>query len=131
MPDPPDPQHLVYFHSGLDLLHGPRMCGGLSALGLELQPQQDPGGPDARWPERTAARCTLRVCAHSLLCGLVGTLLLAIFRRVSSLPKMILLLVLTASYILVLELSSYTRASGSDQSHGVFDECRTSLAYEG
>ncbi|XP_072611439.1 adenylate cyclase type 1-like [Vulpes vulpes] len=49
---------------------------------------------------------------HALLCGLVGTLPLAIFLRVSSLPKMILLLVLTTSYILVLELSGYTRALG-------------------
>ncbi|XP_057588880.1 adenylate cyclase type 1 [Hippopotamus amphibius kiboko] len=49
---------------------------------------------------------------HALLCGLVGTLPLAIFLRVSSLPKMILLAVLTASYILVLELSGYTKAVG-------------------
>ncbi|XP_046526036.1 adenylate cyclase type 1 [Equus quagga] len=49
---------------------------------------------------------------HALLCGLVGTLPLAIFLRVSSLPKMILLSVLTASYILVLELSGYTKAVG-------------------
>ncbi|XP_058390748.1 adenylate cyclase type 1 isoform X2 [Diceros bicornis minor] len=49
---------------------------------------------------------------HALLCGLVGTLPLAIFLRVSSLPKMILLSVLTASYILVLELSGYTKAMG-------------------
>ncbi|KAG8510535.1 Adenylate cyclase type 1, partial [Galemys pyrenaicus] len=50
---------------------------------------------------------------HALLCGLVGTLPLAIFLRVSSLPKMILLSVLTTSYILVLELSGYTKAVGS------------------
>lgn len=49
---------------------------------------------------------------HALLCGLVGTLPLAIFLRVSSLPKMILLAVLTTSYILVLELSGYTKAMG-------------------
>ncbi|XP_058152642.1 adenylate cyclase type 1 [Dasypus novemcinctus] len=48
---------------------------------------------------------------HALLCCLVGTLTLAIFLRVPSLPKMILLAVLTASSILVLELSGYTRAS--------------------
>ncbi|XP_037693151.1 adenylate cyclase type 1 [Choloepus didactylus] len=47
---------------------------------------------------------------HALLCCLVGTLTLALFLRVSSLPKMILLSVLTASSILVLELSGYTRA---------------------
>uniref|UniRef100_A0A4W2G7G0 Adenylate cyclase type 1 n=1 Tax=Bos indicus x Bos taurus TaxID=30522 RepID=A0A4W2G7G0_BOBOX len=50
---------------------------------------------------------------HALLCGLVGTLPLAIFLRVSSLPKMILLAVLTTSYILVLELSGYTKAMGA------------------
>nr|XP_020771082.1 adenylate cyclase type 1 isoform X2 [Odocoileus virginianus texanus] len=50
---------------------------------------------------------------HALLCGLVGTLPLAIFLRVSSLPKMILLAVLTISYILVLELSGYTKAMGA------------------
>lgn len=49
---------------------------------------------------------------HALLCGLVGTLPLAIFLRVSSLPKMILLCMLTTSYILVLELSGYTEAMG-------------------
>lgn len=46
---------------------------------------------------------------HALLCCLVGTLPLAIFLRVSSLPKMILLSGLTTSYILVLELSGYTK----------------------
>ncbi|XP_016053785.1 PREDICTED: adenylate cyclase type 1 [Miniopterus natalensis] len=51
---------------------------------------------------------------HALLCGLVGTLPLAIFLRVSSLPKMILLCVLSTSYILVLELSGYTKAAGAD-----------------
>ena len=49
---------------------------------------------------------------HALLCGLVGTLPLVTFLRVSSLPKMILLAVLTTSYILVLELSGYTKAVG-------------------
>ena len=49
---------------------------------------------------------------HALLCGLVGTLPLAVFLRVSSLPKMILLAVLTTSYILVLELGGYTKAVG-------------------
>lgn len=66
-----------------------------------------PGGRNAVLP---AAPC--ESAPHALLCGLVGTLPLAIFLRVSSLPKMILLFVLTASYILVLELSGYTRASG-------------------
>ncbi|XP_072601218.1 uncharacterized protein [Vulpes vulpes] len=63
MPDHPDPYRLVYFHSGLDLLCRPRMCGGLSALGLELQPRQVPGGPDTRQPQHTASHFTLRVCA--------------------------------------------------------------------
>lgn len=49
---------------------------------------------------------------HALLCGLVGMLPLAVFLRVSSLPKMILLAVLTTSYILVLELSGYTEVAG-------------------
>lgn len=49
---------------------------------------------------------------HALLCCLVGTLPLAIFLRVSSLPKMILLSGLTTSYILVLELSGYTKVGG-------------------
>lgn len=66
-----------------------------------------PGGRNALLP---AAPC--ESAPHALLCGLVGTLPLAVFLRVSSLPKMILLFVLTASYILVLELSGYTRASG-------------------
>lgn len=47
---------------------------------------------------------------HALLCCLVGTLPLAVFLRVSSLPKMILLCGLTASYILTLELSGYGKA---------------------
>uniref|UniRef100_A0A8C0N2Y5 adenylate cyclase n=1 Tax=Canis lupus familiaris TaxID=9615 RepID=A0A8C0N2Y5_CANLF len=72
-----------------------------------------PGGQSALLP---AAPC--ESAPHALLCGLVGTLPLAIFLRVSSLPKMILLLVLTASYILVLELSGYTRASGGSAVSG-------------
>ncbi|XP_048950999.1 uncharacterized protein LOC112664407 isoform X1 [Canis lupus dingo] len=92
------------------------MCGGLSALGLELQPQQDPGGPDARRPVPAVPCASV---PHALLCGLVDTLPLAIFLRVSSLPKTILLLVLTASYILVLELSGYTRASGGNAVSGL------------
>uniref|UniRef100_A0A671ETE7 Adenylate cyclase type 1 n=1 Tax=Rhinolophus ferrumequinum TaxID=59479 RepID=A0A671ETE7_RHIFE len=55
---------------------------------------------------------------HALLCCLVGTLPLSIFLRVSSLPKMILLSVLTASYILVLELSGYTKAVGGGSVSG-------------
>ncbi|KAM8770586.1 adenylate cyclase type 1 [Rhynchonycteris naso] len=55
---------------------------------------------------------------HALLCGLVGTLPLAIFLRVSSLPKMILLSVLSTSYILVLELSGYTQAGGGGAMSG-------------
>ncbi|XP_074197183.1 adenylate cyclase type 1 isoform X2 [Rhinolophus sinicus] len=55
---------------------------------------------------------------HALLCCLVGTLPLSIFLRVSSLPKMILLSMLTASYILVLELSGYTKAVGGGSVSG-------------
>lgn len=49
---------------------------------------------------------------HALLCGLLGTLPLTAFLRVSSLPKITLLAVLTACYILVLELSKYSEALG-------------------
>lgn len=66
-----------------------------------------PGGRGAVLP---AAPC--ESAPHALLCGLVGTLPLTLFLRVSSLPKVILLSVLTASYILVLELGGYTRAAG-------------------
>lgn len=66
--------------------------------------------PGAQSPELPALPC--ESVPHALLCGLVGTLPLTVFLRVSSVPKMILLSVLTASYILVLELSGYTRAVG-------------------
>lgn len=49
---------------------------------------------------------------HALLCGLVGTLPISVFLRVSSLPKMVLLSVLAVSSILALELSGYTKAAG-------------------
>ncbi|KAM5273635.1 adenylate cyclase type 1 [Ctenodactylus gundi] len=49
---------------------------------------------------------------HTLLCCLVGTLPIALFLRVSSLPKTVLLLGLTLSYILVLELGGYPGAGG-------------------
>lgn len=66
-----------------------------------------PGGLDAGLP---APPC--ESAPQALLCGLVGTLPLALFLRVSSLPKVVLLCVLSVSYILVLELSGYTRAVG-------------------
>ncbi|XP_042769462.1 adenylate cyclase type 1 isoform X3 [Panthera tigris] len=72
-----------------------------------------PSGRNAVLP---AAPC--ESAPHALLCGLVGTLPLAVFLRVSSLPKMILLFVLTTSYILVLELSGYTRAPGGGVASG-------------
>ncbi|XP_025778836.1 adenylate cyclase type 1 [Puma concolor] len=72
-----------------------------------------PSGHNAVLP---AAPC--ESAPHALLCGLVGTLPLAVFLRVSSLPKMILLFVLTTSYILVLELSGYTRAPGGGMASG-------------
>lgn len=66
-----------------------------------------PGGPGAVLP---APPC--EAAPQALLCGLVGTLPLALFLRVPSLPKLVLLCLLSASYILVLELSGYTRAGG-------------------
>lgn len=66
-----------------------------------------PGGPEAVLP---APPC--ESAPQALLCGLVGALPLALFLRVSSLPKVVLLCVLSASHILVLELSGYTRAVG-------------------
>ncbi|CAK6434792.1 unnamed protein product [Pipistrellus nathusii] len=75
-----------------------------------------PGGPDAVLP---APPC--EAAPQALLCGLVGTLPLALFLRVPSLPKLVLLCVLSASYILVLELSGYTRAVGSAASGRGFE----------
>lgn len=49
---------------------------------------------------------------HALLCGLVGALPLTVFLRVSSLPKLVLLAVLSASHVLLLELSGYPQAVG-------------------
>uniref|UniRef100_A0A8C3HUJ4 Adenylate cyclase type 1 n=1 Tax=Chrysemys picta bellii TaxID=8478 RepID=A0A8C3HUJ4_CHRPI len=49
---------------------------------------------------------------YAFLSCVVGTLTLAIFLRVSSLPKMILLLFVTILYIVVLELSGYRKAVG-------------------
>uniref|UniRef100_A0A8C3TJS9 adenylate cyclase n=1 Tax=Catharus ustulatus TaxID=91951 RepID=A0A8C3TJS9_CATUS len=50
---------------------------------------------------------------YAFLSCVVGTLTLAIFLRVSSLPKMILLLFVTILYIVILELSGYRKAVGS------------------
>ncbi|KAF2975785.1 hypothetical protein EK904_014635, partial [Melospiza melodia maxima] len=49
---------------------------------------------------------------YAFLSCVVGTLTLAIFLRVSSLPKIILLLFVTILYILILELSGYRKAVG-------------------
>ncbi|NXU09702.1 ADCY1 cyclase, partial [Pardalotus punctatus] len=49
---------------------------------------------------------------YAFLSCVVGTLTLAIFLRVSSLPKMILLLFVTILYIVTLELSGYRKAVG-------------------
>ncbi|XP_075442548.1 adenylate cyclase type 1 isoform X6 [Ascaphus truei] len=49
---------------------------------------------------------------YAFLSCVVGTLSLAIFLRISSLPKMILLLFVTILYIIVLELSGYRKAVG-------------------
>ncbi|KAM6276107.1 adenylate cyclase type 1 isoform 2-T2 [Spheniscus humboldti] len=57
---------------------------------------------------------------YAFLSCVVGTLTLAIFLRVSSLPKMILLLFVTILYIVILELSGYRKAvgGGSFYMHG-------------
>uniref|UniRef100_A0A6I8NBM0 Adenylate cyclase type 1 n=1 Tax=Ornithorhynchus anatinus TaxID=9258 RepID=A0A6I8NBM0_ORNAN len=57
---------------------------------------------------------------YAFLSCVVGTLTLAIFLRVSSLPKMILLFCVTILYILVLELSGFRKALGgsSNYMHG-------------
>ncbi|XP_068092610.1 adenylate cyclase type 1 isoform X4 [Hyperolius riggenbachi] len=49
---------------------------------------------------------------YAFLSCVVGTLTLAIFLRISSLTKMILLLFVTILYIVVLELSGYRKATG-------------------
>ncbi|KAM4689010.1 adenylate cyclase type 1 [Discoglossus pictus] len=49
---------------------------------------------------------------YAFLSCVVGTLSLAIFLRISSLPKMLLLLFVTILYIVVLELSGYRKAVG-------------------
>lgn len=49
---------------------------------------------------------------YAFLSCVVGTLTLAIFLRVSSLPKIILLLFVTILYIVILELSGYQKALG-------------------
>ncbi|XP_003222342.3 adenylate cyclase type 1 [Anolis carolinensis] len=49
---------------------------------------------------------------YAFLSCVMGTLTLAIFLRISSLPKMILLLFVTILYIAILELSGYRRAVG-------------------
>ncbi|XP_072108109.1 adenylate cyclase type 1-like isoform X1 [Mobula birostris] len=49
---------------------------------------------------------------YAFLACVVGTLSLAIFLRVSSLPKMILLFIVTILYIVVFEISGYRRAMG-------------------
>ncbi|XP_069771492.1 adenylate cyclase type 1-like isoform X1 [Narcine bancroftii] len=49
---------------------------------------------------------------YAFLACVVGTLSLAIFLRVSSLPKMILLLIVTILYIVVFEMSGFRRTMG-------------------
>ena len=66
--------------------------------------------PRGRSPVLPVSPC--EAVPHALLCGLVGMLPLTIFLRVSSLPKLILLAVLSVSHILVLELSGYSKALG-------------------
>ncbi|XP_048419017.2 adenylate cyclase type 1-like isoform X3 [Stegostoma tigrinum] len=51
---------------------------------------------------------------YAFLACVVGTLSLAVFLRISSLPKIILLLIVTILYIVVFEISGYRRAMGHD-----------------
>uniref|UniRef100_A0A4W3HEP8 Adenylate cyclase type 1 n=1 Tax=Callorhinchus milii TaxID=7868 RepID=A0A4W3HEP8_CALMI len=67
----------------------------------------DPDGVNKTMPEKPC-----ETAHYSFLACVVGTLSLAIFLRISSLPKMILLLLVTILYITVLEISGYRRAVG-------------------
>lgn len=66
-----------------------------------------PGGTN-----KTMSELPCDAAHYAFLSCVVGTLTLAIFLRVSSLPKMILLLFVTILYIVILELSGYQKAMG-------------------
>ncbi|XP_023775641.1 adenylate cyclase type 1 [Cyanistes caeruleus] len=66
-----------------------------------------PGGTN-----KTMNELPCETAHYAFLSCVVGTLTLAIFLRVSSLPKMILLLFVTILYIVILELSGYRKAVG-------------------
>uniref|UniRef100_A0A6I8QZB6 Adenylate cyclase type 1 n=1 Tax=Xenopus tropicalis TaxID=8364 RepID=A0A6I8QZB6_XENTR len=54
---------------------------------------------------------------YTFLSCVVGTLSLAIFLRISSFPKMVLLLFVTILYIVILEISGYRKTLGGDTSY--------------
>ncbi|XP_071285968.1 adenylate cyclase type 1 isoform X2 [Agelaius tricolor] len=66
-----------------------------------------PGGTN-----KTMTELPCDTAHYAFLSCVVGTLTLAIFLRVSSLPKIILLLFVTILYIVILELSGYRKAVG-------------------
>lgn len=61
---------------------------------------------------RTMAELPCAGAQYAFLSCIVGTLTMALFLRVSWLPKMILLLLLVVLYITVLELSGLRHTSG-------------------
>ncbi|XP_035375907.1 adenylate cyclase type 1b [Electrophorus electricus] len=60
---------------------------------------------------RTRAELPCDGAAYAFLSCAVGTLTVALFLRVAWLPKMVLLIILVVSYVTVLELSGYRRAT--------------------
>ncbi|NP_001161822.1 adenylate cyclase type 1b [Danio rerio] len=61
---------------------------------------------------RTMAELPCAGAQYAFLCCMLGTLSMALFLRVSWIPKTILLLLLLVLYITILELSGFRRASG-------------------
>lgn len=60
----------------------------------------------------TMAELPCESVRYAFLCCVVGTLTLALFLRVSWLPKMALMLLLGVLYVTVLELSGFRRTAG-------------------
>ncbi|XP_033838539.1 adenylate cyclase type 1-like [Periophthalmus magnuspinnatus] len=66
---------------------------------------------------RTMAELPCDGARYAFLCCVVGTLTLALFLRVSWLPKMALMLLLGVLYITVLELSGFRKSAGGGSVH--------------